>query len=130
MRNLTRAEAGDVFALVMSLNFHRRHLRPHEKGAALASYMERVGAKKSKGGRPKNSAEPAELPKTVADVAKVLGVPERTARDHLKAAADYAAAAPELRARVNRAEMRACAGVRDSAATCRACRASTCRAPQ
>lgn len=45
-RQLTAAEAGDVFALVMSLNFHRRHLKPHEKGAALAAFMERVGAKK------------------------------------------------------------------------------------
>lgn len=105
-RNLARAEAGDVFALVMSLNFHRRHLKPHEKGLALKAYMERVGAKKSKGGRPtKNPTASVELPPTLATVAKKLGVPEQTARDQLKAAEDYKAAAPELRAKVDAGEM-------------------------
>lgn len=65
-RQLTAAEAGDVFALVMSLNFHRRHLKPHEKGAALAAFMERVGAKKQpKAGRPKKSADSADSSKTL-----------------------------------------------------------------
>lgn len=102
-RNMTRAEAGDVFALVMSLNFHRRHLEPHQMGKILAGYMERVGVQKSKGGRPaKNSTNSVELPKTVASVAKDLGVPEQTARNHLKAAESYAALPTEKKEAVDK----------------------------
>ena len=102
-------KAADVFALVMSLNFHRRHLRPHEKGAALAAYMERVGAKKQQGKRTDKAkggtfAESAKVP-TVTSVAKSLGIPEATARDHLKAAEDYKAAAPEQRAKVDAGDL-------------------------
>lgn len=105
IRNLSADEAGDVFALVMSLNFHRRHLRPHEKGAALAAYMEHVGAKKGAGRPKKNSADSAEFPKTLPQVAEKLGIPERTARDHIQAAEDYIAAAPEARAKVDAGEI-------------------------
>ena len=107
VRNLSTDEAGDVFALVMSLNFHRRHLKPHEKGKALQAYMEHVGAKKQRTGRPNKSAESAELPRTLADVARKLGVPEKTAADYLKAAEDYEAAAPEARAKVDAGEITA-----------------------
>lgn len=86
IEDLDPEEHPDPHALVMSLNFHRRHLRPHEKGAALAAYMQRIGAKKRPGpGRPKKSAESADSP-SIASVAKQLGVAERTARDNLKAA--------------------------------------------
>lgn len=94
-------KAADVFALVMSLNFHRRHLRPHEKGAALAAYMERVGAKAGKTGRTKKSDTVSDIPKTLPAVAKKLGIDERTAQRQLKAAEDYKAAAPEQRAKVD-----------------------------
>ncbi len=106
LRNLTAKEAGDVFALVMSLNFHRRHLRPHEKGKAELAFMERVGAKKQpKAGRPKKSENVSDIPKTLPAVAKVLGIDERTVRNHIKAAEDYAAAAPELKAKVDAGEL-------------------------
>lgn len=63
VRELPASEAGDVFLLVMSLNLHRRHLRPHERGAVLAAYMERVGAKKQDGpGRPRKSTGPVDSP--------------------------------------------------------------------
>lgn len=102
-RQLTAAEAGDVFALVMSLNFHRRHLKPHEKGAALAAYMERVGAKKQRGKRTDKAKGGTSA--TLAEVADKLGVPEATARFQLKAAEDYQAAAPEQQARVDAGEI-------------------------
>ncbi|MFY9345557.1 MAG: ParB/RepB/Spo0J family partition protein [Planctomycetota bacterium] len=105
-RNVTAKEAGDVFGLVMSLNFHRRHLKPHEKGAALAAYMARVGAKKQDGpGRPKKSDTVSDSPKTLPAVAKTLGIDERTARRHVQAAEDYAAATPDLRAKVDAGEI-------------------------
>lgn len=106
VRHIAKDEAGDVFALVMSLNFHRRHLRPHEKGKALAAYFEHVGAKKRDGpGRPKKSTDSVDIPKTIPQVAAKLGIPEQTARDHIKAAEDYAAAAPEVRAKVDAGEI-------------------------
>lgn len=108
VRNLTGAEAGDVFALVMSLNFHRRHLKPHEKGAALAAFMDHVGAKRQAGpGRPRKSESVSDNPQTLPEVAKALGIEERTARNHLKAHDDYAAAAPDLKAKVDAGEITA-----------------------
>ncbi len=87
----------------MSLNFHRRHLKPHEKGAALAAYMERVGAKKQQGKRTdRTSPESGEVePKTITAVAKKFGIPRQTASEYLKAAEDYKAAAPQLKAKVD-----------------------------
>jgi hypothetical protein len=74
------------------------------RAEALASYMDAVGARKSKGGRPKkNPAESAEFSPTLPSVAEKLGIAERTARDHLRAAEDYQAAAPELRVKVDAA---------------------------
>ena len=96
-------KAADVFALVMSLNFHRRHLRPHEKGASLAAYMERVGAKKQQGKRTDKAKGGTSA--TLAEVADKLGVPEATARFQLKAAEDYKAAAPEQRAKVDAGDL-------------------------
>lgn len=105
IQNVSREEVGDPIAYAMSLNFHRRHLKPHQKGAALAQYMDAVGARKQKGpGRPRKSTESVDLP-TIATVAQKLGVPEQTARDHLKAASDYQAAAPELRIKVDAGEL-------------------------
>lgn len=105
IQNVTREEVGDPIAYAMSLNFHRRHLKPHQKGAALASYMAAVGARKQKGpGRPKKSATVADSP-SLAQVADKLGVPEATARFQLKAAEDYQAAAPELRVKVDAGEL-------------------------
>jgi hypothetical protein len=67
--------------------------------------MQRVGAKKQKGKRTdKTSTRSVEVAPTVSEVAKKLGVPEQTARDHLKAAEDYQAAAPEQQARVDAGE--------------------------
>lgn len=106
IQNVTREEVGDPIAYAMSLNFHRRHLKPHQKGAALASYMDAVGARKSKGGRPKKNPESlSEFPATLPQVAAKLGVDERTARNHLRAAEDYQAAAPELRVKVDAGEL-------------------------
>lgn len=107
IRDLTAAEAGDTFALVMSLNFHRRHLKPHEKGKALAAFMEHVGAKKRSGpGQPKKeSTTMVDTPKTLPQVAAKLGIPEQTARNHIRAAEDYDAADPEARAKVDAGEI-------------------------
>jgi hypothetical protein len=67
--------------------------------------MQRVGAKKQKGKRTdKTSTKSVEVAPTVSEVAKKLGVPEQTARNHLKAAEDYQAAAPEQQARVDAGE--------------------------
>lgn len=105
IEDLDPEEHPDPHALVMSLNFHRRHLRPHEKGAALAAYMQRIGAKKRPGpGRPKKSAESADSP-SIASVAKQLGVAERTARDHLAAADDYRSLPKPLKAKVDVGEI-------------------------
>lgn len=114
VRNMTAAEAGDVFTLVMSLNFHRRHLKPHEKGAALAAWLQRQGGGKQKAGRPKKeSSEPRTISLTKA--AEVLGIPKQTASDHLKAADDYAAASPDLKAKVDAGEMTAKAAAKATA---------------
>jgi hypothetical protein len=61
--------------------------------------MQRVGAKKSKGGRPKKNPDTvSEFPSTLPAVAKTLGLDERTARRHVQAAA------PEQQARVDAGE--------------------------
>lgn len=103
-RNLTRAEAGDVFALVMSLNFHRRHLKPHEKGAAIALWLDHHGGGKQKAGRPKKESAQSG-PISVTKAAEQLGIPKATAQRHIAAAEDYKAAAPELRAKVDAGEL-------------------------
>jgi hypothetical protein len=77
------------------------HLKPHQKGAALAIYMDAVGARKGKTGRAKKSDNVSDIPQTLPAVAEVLGLDERTARRHIKAASDYQAAAPELRIKVD-----------------------------
>lgn len=107
IRNLTADEAGDVFSLVMSLNFHRRHLKPHEKGAALKAFMAHVGARAGKTGRTKKSDTVSDIPKTLPAVAAKLGIDERTAQRHIAAAEDYAAAEPEARAKVDAGEITA-----------------------
>lgn len=105
VRELSASEAGDVFLLVLSLNLHRRHLRPHERGAVLAAYMERVGAKKQQGRRTDVVRDTTSA--TLAEVATHLGVAEATARFHLAAAQDYAASAPAHRAQVDAGEITA-----------------------
>lgn len=104
VENLTAAEAGDVFALVMSLNFHRRHLKPHEKGAALAAWLEHRGGGKQKAGRPKTESA-HDGPISVTKAAATLNIPKATAQRHLQAAEDYKAAAPQLRAKVDAGEI-------------------------
>lgn len=101
VRNLSAKEAGDAFALVMSLNFHRRHLRPHEKGAALKAY-EKHRAKR--GGKRQGVRTDLGKSASVADIAVELGISERTARDQLKAHADYESLPPEQREKVDAGE--------------------------
>jgi hypothetical protein len=102
-RNLPSEEAGDVFALVMSLNLHRRHLKPRERGAALRAYMKSIGAKRQQGKRV-DKANGSTSP-SVSEVAATLGVPRQTASRHIKAAEDYEAASPDLRAKVDAGEL-------------------------
>lgn len=102
IQNVSREEVGDPIAYAMSLNFHRRHLKPHQKGAALASYMEAVGARKQQGRRKADETFP-----TLGKVAEKLGIPVQTASRQLQAAEDYQAAAPELRVKVDAGELTA-----------------------
>lgn len=77
VRELTAAEAGDVHALVISLNLHRRHLTAAERGSLLAAYMERIGAGKKQGKRTDRGQGTSA---SIAEVARDLGINERTAR--------------------------------------------------
>jgi ParB-like chromosome segregation protein Spo0J len=98
------AEVGDPFAYVLSLNYHRRHLTPAERGEIIRAEMKRRGGDPDKPGKPgpapKSSgrsgpdspAQPA--PPTVADIAKALGVTKRKANKDLAAAAKKRGAPP------------------------------------
>ncbi len=94
----------DPFALVMSMNYHRRHLSSVESGQVLASYLKLKGGKKRTHGGDRRSGK-ARSTATVAVVAKELGIAERTARQHLNAAEDYDAAVPELQKKVDAGEI-------------------------
>jgi len=103
----TRNAKGNPFDLVMSLNYHRRHLRPHEKGEALRQYLEAKGGKagQNKGGRPSKNGKPRHSGAvSVRDVAKELGVPEATARKQIKAAETYADLPKALQEKVDSGE--------------------------
>ena len=80
--DLDPGETGDPFAFVMSLNFHRRHLDPIERGRALRQYLEAKGGKKRGKGRPSKNGHNGHLP-GVGSIAKELGVPRKTAERHI-----------------------------------------------
>ena len=87
-------DTDDPLGFVMSLNYHRRHLRSHEKGAALRYYLIHKGGQvgKNKGGRPsKNGKKPTHRGSvSVTSIAKQLGIPQQTAQRQIKAAETYA----------------------------------------
>lgn len=90
--------------LATTKDHHRCACDSTPNRARPASYMERVGAKKSKGGRP--SKEPSgSRTVSVAQVAKQLGIPKQTASDQLKAGEAYAAATPEQKAAIDAGEV-------------------------
>lgn len=64
--------------------------------------MERVGVKKQQGKR--SDVASRDTSPTLGEVARALGVPRATAQFQLKAAEDYAAAAPEHKAKVDAGE--------------------------
>lgn len=106
VRNLSKAEAGDVFALVLSLNLHRRHLTQVQRGGIIKAELARRGggAEKNKGGRP--SKEPGDSrPVSITGLAKEFGIAKRTAVDAVKAHDAYAAATPEQKAAIDAGEM-------------------------
>ena len=108
VRNLTAKEAGDVFALVMSLNFHRRHLKPHEQGRVIEAFearRESEGAERKRGGPTKGGELSRGGTVSIRSTAKILGVPKSTVHRAVKAAKDYKAAAPALRAKVDAGEL-------------------------
>lgn len=84
--------------LVMSENFHRRHLEAHQKGRALRDYALAKGVKRGRG----KKGQGVPLLKTVA---KDLGVNERTAKRQVKAADDYDGLPKSLKKRVDDGEL-------------------------
>ena len=99
-------ESPDPYSLVMSLNYHRRHLTPVQSGQALRAFLEAKGGKKQPGKRTDLSSDDA-TPPSLGQVAKELGIPRQTAQDHIKAAKDYEASAPELKEKVDQGEITA-----------------------
>ena len=82
---------------VLKLNMARRHMQPHEWGAAFDKLVEirevRLGSGRVKGGTEKAA--------TVASLCGELGTSERTARDRRKLADTYADLPEEERALVD-----------------------------
>ena len=97
--DLTKDQCPDPFAMVMSLNFHRRHLEQKESGKVLAAYRDHLIAQNPtrSRGRPKSVS--------AAEIGRAVGIPERTVRDHLKAHDDYQALPRELKRRVDSGEV-------------------------
>lgn len=86
---------------VLALNMARRHLLPHQWGSACKKLLEVRGVKTGQG----SSAEKRHSQSaTIADIAKELGVPERTARSRIAAAEDYELLPEEDREKVDRGE--------------------------
>lgn len=70
--------------------------------------MEQRGVKKQPGRRSdRTSGDSPEVAPTFAEAMSDLGIPEKTARDHLKAHDDYEASAPEFKKKVDAGEMTA-----------------------
>ena len=85
---------------VFSLNLRRRHLPPHEWGAAFARLLECRGIKRGQGARNDNGTSD-----TVSEVAAEFGVNERTARRRLREADYYAALPQEKRCLVDQGRL-------------------------
>ena len=101
IEDLDPDECPDPYDLVMSENFHRRHLSPVESGRVLKAYLAAKGVKRGKGKVNQHTRASA----TVAEAAKTLGMSERTARSHLQAADDYEALPKQLKAKVDSGEI-------------------------
>lgn len=95
IEDLDPKEHPDPHALVMSLNYHRRHLSEQQSGRVMRSYRNALQAKNPKRsrGRPKTV--------TASEIGRLLGVPQRMVRRHIKAADDYDALPKELKREVD-----------------------------
>jgi ParB family chromosome partitioning protein len=110
IREMGAAEVGDPITFTLSKNLHRRHLLPHQRGAILTDILKRKGWSpgKNKGGRPSRNGKLRGIPAvSIRAVAEDLGIPEKTARDHLHAAEAYAKATPKVRAKIDAGEVAA-----------------------
>lgn len=103
----TKQIKGDPLSIVMSLNYHRRHLKSHEKGESLRQYLlaKRGTPGKAKGGRPKKNGKPPHNGAvSAASIAKELGVPKQTVQRQIKAAETYASLPKAVQKKVDSGE--------------------------
>ena len=98
------ADDVDPLTFVASMNLHRRHLEPHERGRVYREIRNARGVipGQNKGGRPKSGDKPSH-DATVSEraLAKELGVDKDTMRRQIQQADDYDALPPPLREKVD-----------------------------
>lgn len=96
---LSKNDCQDPEAMVMSLNYHRRHLNERQSGKVLSAYRDRLIAKQPKRsrGRPKSV--------TMSEIGRAVGMPERLVQRHMKAHDDYESLPKPLKKKVDEGEV-------------------------
>ena len=103
IEDLDPDETDNPFAFVMSMNFHRRHLSPLDKGHALKAYLKSRGGKKQQ--RKRTDLNGSASSPTLGQVAKELGIPKQTASRHVQVADDYDSLPKPVKAKVDDGEL-------------------------